>query len=270
MKDLDEKYREILENLTIMDDIFMRNVFKDAACTEYILKIILNRTDITVSEQILQKDYKNLRGRSAILDCVARDSSGKIYDIEIQQADEGASPKRARYYSSLMDLDALKPGQDFEELPESYVIFITERDVLGKGLAIYHADRKLRESGEDFEDHAHIIYVNASNREDNPLGRLMHDLNCSRADDIYSENLARRVRELKETQKEGDNMACRELKKLLEEEREEGRMELAQRTVYSLAKRGMPLKEIAEIVQVDLPQAENWVEEAQRKSFAVK
>ena len=56
------------------------------------------------------------------MDCVARDSTGKQFDVEIQQDNEGASPKRARYHSGLMDMNTLNPGQDFEELPESYVL----------------------------------------------------------------------------------------------------------------------------------------------------
>ena len=52
---------------------------------------------------------------------------GKQFDVEIQQDNEGASPERARYRRGLMDMNTLNPGQDFEELPESYVIFITRR-----------------------------------------------------------------------------------------------------------------------------------------------
>ena len=37
-----------------------------------------------------------------------------------------------------MDMNTLNPGQDFDELPESYVIFITRDDALGYGLPIYH------------------------------------------------------------------------------------------------------------------------------------
>lgn len=37
-----EIYLSILKDLTIMDDIFMRNVLKDSACTEYILKVIMD------------------------------------------------------------------------------------------------------------------------------------------------------------------------------------------------------------------------------------
>ena len=44
-----------------------------------------------------------------MLDCVARDSDGKQMDVEIQQDNEGASPKRARYHSGLMDMNTLNP-----------------------------------------------------------------------------------------------------------------------------------------------------------------
>ena len=131
-----ERYKGILKDLTIMSDVFMRNVFKKRECTEYVLQVIMNKKDLKVIDQVLQKDYKNLQGRSAILDCVARDSEGKQMDVEIQQDNEGASPKRARYHSGLMDMNTLNPGQDFDDLPESYVIFITRDDALGYGLPI--------------------------------------------------------------------------------------------------------------------------------------
>ena len=75
-----------------------------------VLQVIMEKQDLKVIEQIIQKDYKNLQGRSAILDCVARDSEGKQFDVEIQQDNEGASPKRARYHSGLMDMNTLNPG----------------------------------------------------------------------------------------------------------------------------------------------------------------
>ena len=51
-----EKYKRILEGLTIMSDIFMRNVLKKWECTEYILRVIMDREDLEVKEQVLQKD----------------------------------------------------------------------------------------------------------------------------------------------------------------------------------------------------------------------
>lgn len=73
---------------------------------------------LQVMECVVQKDFKNLQGRSVCMDCVIRDTRIRRYDVEIQQDKEGASPKRARYHSSLMDMSLLEPGQGFEELPE--------------------------------------------------------------------------------------------------------------------------------------------------------
>ena len=138
MKSRYKKYRKILKNLTIMSDVFMRNVLKDRKCTEYILQVIMEKKNLKIVDQVLQKDYKNLQGRSAILDCVVQDADGKQFDVEIQQEKEGASPRRARYHSGLLDMNTLDPGQEFDRLPDTYVIFITWTDTFGRGLPIYH------------------------------------------------------------------------------------------------------------------------------------
>ncbi|RHP04987.1 hypothetical protein DWZ93_14615, partial [Dorea sp. AF36-15AT] len=129
-----EIYLSILKDLTIMDDIFMRNVLKDSACTEYILKVIMDQDNLKLEDQILQADYKNLQGRSSILDCIALDNSGRKYNIEFQNADSGASLKRARYHGSLVDATTLETGQVPNDLPDTYIIFITTNDTLGFNL----------------------------------------------------------------------------------------------------------------------------------------
>lgn len=197
-----EIYLSILKDLTIMDDIFMRNVLKDSTCTEYILKVIMDQDNLKLEDQILQADYKNLQGRSSILDCIALDNSGRKYNIEFQNADSGASLKRARYHGSLVDANTLKTGQVPNELPDTYIIFITENDTLGCNLPIYHINRTIEETRQRCHDQLHIIYVNSSFQDNTALGKLMHDLHCPDPHDMYSEILARRVKELKETKKE--------------------------------------------------------------------
>ena len=61
-----EKYKGIIKNFTLMSDIFMRNVFKKRECLEYVLQVIMKKKDLHVIDQIIQKDYKNLQGRSAV------------------------------------------------------------------------------------------------------------------------------------------------------------------------------------------------------------
>ena len=120
----------IIENFRLMDDTFMSKVFEDKACAELLLRVILNRDDLTVVRVVSQFELKNLQGRSARLDIYAVDEHGRQYDIEVQRSDDGAAPRRARYNSSLLDANLLNPGDKFDELPESYIIFITEHDVL--------------------------------------------------------------------------------------------------------------------------------------------
>ena len=56
-------------------------------------------------------------------------------------------------------MNTLNPGQDLDELPESYVIFITRDDVLGYGLPIYHISKKIEEVNESFQDEARVIVM---------------------------------------------------------------------------------------------------------------
>ena len=46
----------------------MRNVFKQKEYLEYVLQVIMEKQDLQVIDQIIQKDYKNLQERSAIQD----------------------------------------------------------------------------------------------------------------------------------------------------------------------------------------------------------
>ena len=259
-----ERYKGIIKNFTLMSDIFMRNVFKQRECLEYVLQVIMEKQDLKVIEQIIQKDYKNLQGRSTIMDCVARDSEGKQFDVEIQQDNEGASPKRARYHSGLMDMNTLNPGQDFDELPESYVIFITRDDILGYDFPIYHIDRHIKEADDSFQDEAHIIYVNSRKQEDTELGRLMHDLHCKNADEMHSPVLAKRVHELKDTQK-GVELMCHEMEKIYSEGMESGEkrgeLKAKKETALSLAEMGLPVEKIAKAVNHNVNEVQKWIDE---------
>ena len=39
-----ERYKGIIKNFTLMSDIFMRNVFKQRKCLEYVLQVIMWRS----------------------------------------------------------------------------------------------------------------------------------------------------------------------------------------------------------------------------------
>lgn len=120
------------------------------------------------------------------------------------------------------------PGADVDELLETYVIFITENDVLRKGKPIYHINRVIKESGEPFGDGSHIIYVNSAYRDDTPLGKLMHDFSCSNPADMNYKVLAERTRYFKED-KEGLESMCKAVEDMINEEVKESNISIAMR-----------------------------------------
>ena len=135
-----KKDLEYIKNFRLIDDDFMKKVFTDKACVQLVLRIIMEMPDLIVRD--VQSEYviNNLYGRSVRFDVHAVDNDGKEYDIEIQRSDKGAGAKRARYNSGIMDANAIESGDDVLKLPETYVIFITENDVLKRNKPIYHID----------------------------------------------------------------------------------------------------------------------------------
>lgn len=110
-------------------------------------------------------------------------------------------------------------------MPENYVIFITEHDVLDGNKPVYHTDRTIRETGDLFGDGSHILYVNGSWRDESPIGRLMYDFSCTNPDDMNYALLADRVRYFKED-KEGVQTMC----KIIEDYAQEVAKEVAKET----------------------------------------
>lgn len=92
----------------------------------------------------------------------------------------------------------LKAGQDFSELQDSYMVFITQTDIFGQGIPIYTINRHFEESDDIFDDGSHIVYVNGNYKGDDTVGRLMHDFGCKESKDMYYPELAKGVRHFKE------------------------------------------------------------------------
>ena len=222
----EEQLREIqlekIAQLRPIDDIFMRVLFRNnIPLAQYVLRIITGIGDLFVIKEETQYDLERLVGvRSVCLDVMAEDSAGRKFNLEVQKPDNGASPKRARYHSSAMDVEYLSASEDFDSLPITYVIFITENDVLGKGWPIYTIDRMIT-NGEQpfgFNDDQHIIYVNCAYRNEDDssdLAKLIHDFCCNKADEMYLKILADETHLCKEIQK-GEIEMCDVMEEYME------------------------------------------------------
>ena len=145
-----------------------------------------------------------------------------------------------------MDAHILKSGDDTEDIPDSYVIFITENDVMKGNQPIYPVERyvTIGENKVLFGDGSHIIYVNGKYRGNDEIGKLMHDFSCTNPDDMNYEALAKKARYFKQDEK-GVATMC----KIMEDMRNEAALNNARETAERLIKKGkMTLEEIAECV----------------------
>lgn len=226
-----EKDMERIRALRIIDDQFMSKVFEDKECAEVLLRAILKKKDLKVKDVHVQYDIKNLQGRSVRLDILATDESGKLYNVEVQRNNHGAVPKRARYNSSLLDANITDAGEDYKNLAETYVIFITEDDIFGANKALYHIDRIVKETKKLFGDEAHIIYVNSKIQNNTELGKIMHDFYCTDANDIKNKKLAKRVKYFKE-----DEEGVTVMSNIFDEVRLETKLEAEKEKTNEIAK----------------------------------
>lgn len=229
---VDRKHQEDLQRLKdfcLLDDDFLTKCFGgDTASVELVLQIVLEKPDLKVLDVHTQVFVENLLNRSVRLDILATNSTGARLNVEVQRSDQGARRKRARYNSSMMDANLLQKGENFDKLPETWVIFITENDVMEKGLPLYPIERCFLGTGERFEDGSHILYVNGAYRGDTPVGKLMHDFSCTDAADMYYGTLAARVRFFKES-REGILIMCKAMEDMRNQTLKEGMIEVALR-----------------------------------------
>jgi len=232
------RYLELIPKLRLMDDDFLKVCMQDnKPGVQLILRIVLRNKGLVVTRVVTQREMKNLVGHSLELDVYAEDEEGKHINAEIQRKDAGAVPERAVYHSSMLDANSLPAGEEnFQKKAETYMIMITENDVLGGGLPIYHIERTVLEMyNKAFGGKSHIVYVNGAYEgdEDTELRWLIHDFLCTDPNDMHFSELAERARYFKEDS-EGVKAMCKIMEDIKNEGRAEGENRLSRLMSYLL------------------------------------
>ena len=129
--------RKRLNDLTIKDNFMFGAVMCDENNCKDLLELVLqfsiDRVEVSKEKSIVYHPaFKGVR-----LDVFAKDEQGTHYDIEMQALQKSSIEKRSRYYHSQMDMEFLLSGEDYERLPNSYVIFICDFDPFGEKKYIY-------------------------------------------------------------------------------------------------------------------------------------
>ncbi|MBR4208346.1 MAG: PD-(D/E)XK nuclease family transposase [Lachnospiraceae bacterium] len=174
-----KKIERMIDGMSLFDDDLMSRVFENnIPATRIMLEAILGRAvHIISSRGQVELNNPMEKGRNIRLDIHAVEENGTHFNCEVQRKNSGADPRRARFNAAMLDSRMLKEGQDFKELPASYVIFMTEKDYFKAGKPLYRIERRLdgKRKGQTFGDGSHILYVNGAYEGDDPIGKLMAD-----------------------------------------------------------------------------------------------
>ena len=237
--------KQVIGSLCMMNNRFMNFMLDDnKKAAQVFLRVILGDDKIKVRNVRIQSFIQNIYGHSSQLDILAQDSKGRYFNVEVQRSDEGAPARRARFYSSILDIHFLQPGKLYEELPDTYVIFITENDVLHDNLPLYNIRRRIDENAKCFEDGSRIIYVNSQRRDNTALGKLMQDLYCTEPKNLHYHEFAERMEFLKYSKEGEEKMtdvieeyAARKAEALAKEAVKEAAKEAARKAEKEAAKK---------------------------------
>ena len=223
------------KELTIRDAFMFAAVMSDPEICRRVLELALG---IPISEVHIQtektmayhSEYHGVR-----LDVYAADADRTRFNVEMQVTLQKFLPKRSRYYHDQIDMDALLTGNSYEDLPDTYVIFICDFDPFGDGLYRYSTGTYCEETGNRINDGVKTIYLNAhgKNRKNIPkelLEFLDYVKNTGRRKEISTTDpFVRHLQNTIDTIKQDRSMEERYmlLEEMMRKEKQEGRQEMA-------------------------------------------
>ena len=212
---------ERIRRFSLMSDEFMPVVLQDPQACQYVLRVITGRKDLIVKEVRTQYRISKSSARDVILDVLAEDMKGDLYNVEIQVRTSGIDhARRTRFHGAMIDSEILQKGTEFRDLPEVWIIYISEQDLWKQGKVVYHVKKTFEGTEVAYDDGLHMTYVNAAVKEDSEVGRMMEYFRTADPEDMSHGALSKRVHFLK-CEEGGAEIMC----KIAEEFREEGRME---------------------------------------------
>lgn len=196
---------------------------------ERILGFSIERVVVKVEENL----FLNPEQRGVRLDVYASDENHTMYNVEMQTADKKNLPKRSRLYQAEMDAMALKPGEDFNKLPGSYVIFICTFDLFARGRFRYTFWNQCGETGQALEDGAVKIFLNTQGKNPQDVPKELTDFlgfversdlfRPEESEDEFLVKMYNRIQEIKRSRRWEEGYML--FGELLDDERLEGRKE---------------------------------------------
>ena len=153
-----------IDELEFTDDFMFCTVLEENKdiCKEIIellLNIKVEDIEYVNKQQSIKPRYET---KGIRLDVFVKDSD-KIIDLEMQTTIPPALEKRVRYYQSVMDISELEKGKGYDEVKDSFVVFLCLKDPFSENFPVYTVKQTFEENTNiDYTDGRHIVFFNAA------------------------------------------------------------------------------------------------------------
>ena len=254
------RHREFLlqgvEDLTLLDDTFMKIALNDIEACQHVIRILMDDPSIEIVEVRSQYRISKLVSKDAVLDILAEDTQGRVYNLEIQRKTTLDHARRTRRYNAMVDAEYLEKGKEYSEMPEVYVIYISETDIWKTRRTESTVEKHFKGQMTEYDDGQHTIYINAAINDGSPKAALMQYFKTCDPDDMSQGALSRRVRYLKrekggieEMGEYSERIFNGGREEGLREGRREGRWEERQAMIHLMRAQGIDEETIEKILE---------------------
>ena len=270
-----ERLVEQARGFDLLSNVFMSVALDDKAACQHVLRILTGIQDLSVLEVRSQYRVSKVTSHDAILDILAEDSNGYLFNQEIQRADTIDHARRTRFYGAMIDSEYLMKGKTYTALPDVYIIYISEKDLWKVGRTSYPMEKYFKGTEMLYDDGQYILYINAAVDDGSETAKLMRYFKTADPNDMSQGDLSKRVHFLK-CEERGYEIMCEVSEKIYAEGREMGRTEgqeigremgrtegelNAKRAMaYNMHKKGYSDSTIAELLEVRIPIVREWID----------
>ena len=193
------------EDLTFTDDFMFCKVMQNEGLCKKLIEMILSDTigKITyISIQHAINTYE--QAKSIRFDVLVQTENGKFYDVEMQVSNERNIPKRMRFYQAAIDISFLDKGNSYNNLNDSFIIFICLFDVIGKNRPIYTFENIcIEDKNTPLQDGTKKIIINAeafTNTENKGLKEFLEYLKTGKAKNEFTRGIEKMIQTVKQNE----------------------------------------------------------------------
>ena len=266
--------KQMLEQANLFDDLYANLFFDSQVPIAQLMVDKICGPGYVVQSVRIQHTLPSYLAKGSRLDVLALDEHGHRHVFEFQLRLHPDIPKRSRWYRSKNDMQMLEPGQDYSELQDLTVVFICMGDAIGAGKPM-HVFTMKDEEGRQLNDGQKAIFIDASYKGDWALKDLMHDVLCTKPEEMIYDEFRERTKLLKRKEdgtrmystvfneyvEERERLAAEEAAAKAARAREEAERKTKYEQIEEMFGMDISLENISRIVKIALPEIERMHQE---------